>query len=73
MTEEKKANEEAKSDSSCCHTSGSSSGSGCCSAKKFLIGLIAGIILTVVAFSLCSSEKCSMKKICPIGQPQMQK
>ena len=76
--------EEKKSDE-CCSSSGSKSSCGCgcgcaCAAKKFFVGIIAGVILTAAAFGICMGTKCATgggkmcpfssdaQKMCPISQ-----
>ena len=52
--------EETKKDS-CCHTG------GCCFGKKFIIGILLGILLFGLGFCLGKSNVCAMQ-MCPISQ-----
>ena len=70
MTDEKKTSPEGHGDSCC------SSSSCCCgSGKKFIAGLLAGLIVTAAVFGFYSAGACAAKgKMCPMTQQtQMQK
>ncbi len=62
--------EEKKGQECCSTSSGSPSGCGCCcGAKKFFVGIIAGVILTAAAFGICMATKCAAGggKMCPFS------
>ena len=61
MSEAKKESQ----DGSCC----SSGSSDCCGCKKFVIGLILGLLVAAAAFGFYSAGMCAGKgKMCPMGQ-----
>ena len=65
------ADEKNKGEGSGCGASGCSS---CC--KKFVIGVLIGVILTAAAFGIAMGTKCAVMgggKICPFTQMQTQK
>ena len=68
MAEEKK--QDADKDASCCGAS-----SCCAGSKKFIAGVLLGLILTAAAFGFYSAGACAAKgKICPLAsQMQLQK
>lgn len=51
------------------------SGSGCCCGKKFLVGVIVGVILAAAAIGIFAGSKCSMMggsgRMCPVMQMQV--
>ena len=56
--------------SSCC-------GSGCSGCgKKFVVGVLVGVILTAAALGICMGTKCAVAgggKVCPFSQIQTPK
>ena len=58
-----------KKEGSCCKP-----GSGCCSCKKFFIGILVGVLLAVIGlcFVCGKGSMCGKSKMCPIGQSTVQ-
>ncbi len=54
-----------KKEGSCCK-----SGSSCCGCKKFLIGILVGVLIAVIGhcFVCGKGSLCGKSKMCPIGQ-----
>ncbi len=62
--------EEHKEGKDCC----SSHGGGCCSGKKFICGVLFGLLVFGAGyfFGKCSSGYCAMKQqMCPISRQMM--
>ena len=61
MSEEKKESQGSKTNA-CCH-------SGCCGGKKFLIGILVGVILFAGGYWFAKANLCA-NKVCPFIQMQ---
>jgi hypothetical protein len=56
------------------HKEGSCCKPSCgCSGKKFFIGILAGVLIAMIAHcAFCSGSPCGKAKMCPIGVPAAQ-
>ncbi len=63
--EEKKNNQEAKTESGCCGTSASS----CCGGKKLIAKILLGLLLFGAGYWFALQNPCAMK-LCPMMNMQ---